>query len=236
MNSMKPVKPVKPVLTTDQIMEIMVEDKKLHDMPIAIITMGIPGSGKSTLVRRIIETKLGKIMGTGNNSSYKFSDFVNCNPDEILHYIDEPDAKARLAKASRKNAAILKKIRESPDEKYSVIYDGTGVNKSAYKGNINKFIQNGYFTLLVYVKTNPFIVRERMKKRTRKVDSNKVQSMFLKLNNNVNENNDGNPMKLFDYYKKMVLENKNGGAFIELDNTFKRVKITDSSVNSLSLF
>lgn len=225
MNSMKSV------LTTDEIMELMVKDKKLHDMPIAVITMGIPGSGKSTLVKRIIETKLGKIMG--NDSSYKFSDFVNCNPDEILQYIDEPDAKDRLAKASRKNAAILKKIRESPDEKYSVIYDGTGVNKSAYKGNINKFIQNGYFTLLVYVKTNPFIVRERMKKRTRKVDSNKVQSMFLKLNNSVNENNNGTPMKLFDLYKKMVLENKNGGAFIELDNTFKRVKITDSSVNSL---
>ncbi len=27
------------------------------------------------------------------------------------------------------------------------------------------------------------------------------------------------PMKLFDLYKKMVLENKNGGAFIELDNS-----------------
>lgn len=231
MNSMKSVNSVKPPLTTDEIMELMVEDARLHDIPIAVITMGIPGSGKSTLVKRIIETKLGKIMG--NNSSYKFRDFVNCNPDEIVQYIDEPDAKARLGKASRKNAAILKKIRESPDEKYSVIYDGTGVNKSAYKGNINKFIQNGYFTLLVYIKTNPFIVRERMKKRTRKVDSNKVQSMFLKLNNSVNENNNGNPMKLFDLYKKMVLENKNGGAFIELDNTFKRVKITDSSVNSL---
>ena len=72
-----------------------------------------------------------------------------------------------------------------------------------------------------------------MKKRTRKVDSNKVQSMFLKLNNSVNENNNGTPIKLFDVYKKMVLENENGGAFIELDNTFKRVKITDSSVNSL---
>ena len=228
---MKSVNSVKPPLTTDEIMELMVEDARLHDMPIAVITMGIPGSGKSTLVKRIIETKLGKIMG--NNSSYKFRDFVNCNPDEILQYIDEPERKARLAKASRKNAAILKKIRESPDEKYSVIYDGTGVNKSAYKGNINKFIENGYFTLLVYVKTNPFIVRERMKKRTRKVDSNKVQSTFLKLNNSVNENNNGNPMKLFDYYKKMVLENRNGGAFIELDNTFKRVKITDSSVNSL---
>lgn len=233
MNSMKSVNSVKPPLTTDEIMELMVEDARLHDMPIAVITMGIPGSGKSTLVKRIIETKLGKIMG--NDSSYKFRDFVNCNPDEILQYINEPDAKARLAKASRKNAAILKKIRESPDEKYSVIYDGTGVNKSAYKGNINKFIENGYFTLLVYVKTNPFIVRERMKKRTRKVDSNKVQSMFLKLNNSVNENNNGNPIKLFDVYKKMVLENKNGGAFIELDNTFKRVKITDSSVNSLLL-
>lgn len=230
---MKSVNSVKPPLTTDEIMELMVEDARLHDMPIAVITMGIPGSGKSTLVRRIIETKLGKIMG--NDSSYKFRDFVNCNPDEILQYINEPDAKARLAKASRKNAAILKKIRESPDEKYSVIYDGTGVNKSAYKGNINKFIENGYFTLLVYVKTNPFIVRERMKKRTRKVDSNKVQSMFLKLNNSVNENNNGNPIKLFDVYKKMVLENRNGGAFIELDNTFKRVKITDSSVNSLLL-
>ena len=231
MNSMKSVNSVKPPLTTDEIMELMVEDARLHDMPIAVITMGIPGSGKSTLVRRIIETKLGKIMGS--DSSYKFRDFVNCNPDEILQYIDEPEHKVRLAKASRKNAAILKKIRESPDEKYSVIYDGTGVNKSAYKGNINKFIENGYFTLLVYIKTNPFIVRERMKKRTRKVDSNKVQSMFLKLNNSVNENNNGNPMKLFDLYKKMVLENRNGGAFIELDNTFKRVKITDSSVNSL---
>ena len=231
MNSMKSVNSVKPPLTTDEIMELMVKDARLHDIPIAVITMGIPGSGKSTLVKRIIETKLGKIMG--NYSSYKFRDFVNCNPDEILQYIDEPDHKTRLGKAARKNAAILKKIRESPDEKYSVIYDGTGVNKSAYKGNINKFIQNGYFTLLVYIKTNPFIVRERMKKRTRKVDSNKVQSMFLKLNNSVNENNNGTPIKLFDLYKKMVLENENGGAFIELDNTFKRVKITDSSVNSL---
>ena len=219
----------KPILTTEQIMEIMIGNKNLHDMPIAVITMGIPGSGKSTLVKSIIEKNLGKIMGS--DAQYKFSDFVNCNPDEILQYIDDPDAKTRLSKASRKNASILKKIREHPDKKYSVIFDGTGVNKSAYKGNINKFIQNGYFTLLVYVKTNPFIVRERMKKRTRKVNSNKMQNIFLKLNNNVNENNNGNPMKLFDYYKKMILQNENGGAYIELDNTFKRVKITDTGVN-----
>ncbi len=30
----------------------------------------------------------------------------------------------------------------------------------------------------LYVKTNPFIVRERMKKRTRKVNSNKMKYIF----------------------------------------------------------
>ena len=96
-----------------------------------------------------------------------------------------------------KNSVYIKKIRESPDEKYSVIYDGTGVNKF-HKGNINKFIQ---MDILHYnILKNPFIVRERMKKN-KKSDPNKVQSMFLKLNNSVNENNNGTPINYLMYIK-----------------------------------
>ena len=53
--------------------------------------MGIPGSGKSTVIKKIVEKNLGKIIP--NSNPYKFKDFVNCNPDEILPYIDEDDEK-----------------------------------------------------------------------------------------------------------------------------------------------
>ena len=38
-----------------------------------------------------------------------------------------------------------------------MIFDGTGSNLSSYKGNINKFIENGYVIILIYIVTNPLI-------------------------------------------------------------------------------
>ena len=210
-------------LTSNQLLEIFTQNAKYHTTPIAIITMGIPGSGKSTIVRKIIEKNLIKIVP--NRIPYKFEDFINCNPDEILPFINEKDNKLRLAKASRKNGSILKKIRESP-KKYSIIYDGTGVNLLAYKGNINKFIDNGYFTVLVYVKTNPVIAKNRVKRRTRKVKSTDIQRIFEELDEPIK----GKQIKKFDFYKEMVL--KNGGVYIVVNNTF-RPKIIESNVESL---
>lgn len=210
-------------LTSNQLLEIFTQNAKYHTKPIAIITMGIPGSGKSTIVRKIIEKNLIKIIP--NKIPYKFKDFINCNPDEILPYINEKNDKLKLAKASRKNGSILKKVREAP-KKYSIIYDGTGVNLPAYKGNINKFIDNGYFTVLVYVKTNPVIAKNRVKRRTRKVKSNDIQRIFEELDEPIK----GKQIKKFDFYKEMVL--KNEGIYIVVNNTF-RPKIIESNIEGL---
>ena len=213
-------------LSTDQLLEIFTRTAKYHQRPIVVITMGIPGSGKSTVVKKIIEKNLNKIIPAP--TKYKFSDFVNCNPDEFLSYIKEDTQKTLLAKASRKNAAILKKIRESP-QKYSVIYDGTGANLSAYKGNINKFIQQGYFTILIYVKTNPLVAKNRVKKRTRKVKSEDIQRIFEDLDEPIKG---PKQIKKFDFYKEMVLGNE--GVYIVVDNTF-RSKIIETNVSGLSI-
>lgn len=212
-----------PELSTDQIMEIFTKQAKYHKNPIAIITMGIPGSGKSTVVKRIIEKNLNKIVP--DPTPYKFKDFVNCNPDEILPFINEEDEKTRLGKASRKNASIIKKLREE-EKKYSIIYDGTGANLPAYKGVINKFVQEGYYTVLVYVKTNPLIAKNRVKRRTRKVKSKDIERIHLDLDEPIK----GKQIKKFDFYKDLILGNK--GVYIVIDNTF-RPKIIDSNMEGL---
>ena len=211
-------------LTTEQILQILTKHAKYHTRPIAIITMGIPGSGKSTIIRKIIEKNLSKIIP--NTTPYKFNNFVNCNPDEILPYINENDKKKKLGKASRKNASILKKIREAK-EKYSIIYDGTGANLPAYKGTIGNLIESGYYTILVYVKTNPLVAKNRVKKRTRKVNSTDIQRIY----NDLDEPIKGKQIKKFDFYKNMVL--KNEGVYIVVDNTF-RPKIKDSNFEGLT--
>ena len=67
-------------VSSDQLLEIFTQTAKYHQRPIVVVTMGIPGSGKSTVVKKIIEKNLHKIIPS--STKYKFSDFVNCNPDD----------------------------------------------------------------------------------------------------------------------------------------------------------
>jgi predicted ABC-type ATPase len=212
-----------PELSTEEIYTIFTKHSILHTKPLAIITMGIPGSGKSTIVKQFITNTLSKIIP----GSYKFKDFVNCNPDEILPYINDSDEKSRLAKAARKNGSILKKIREA-ENKLSVIYDGTGVNLPAYKGNINKFHDNGYFTILIYVKTNILVAKNRVKKRSRKVPAKDIQRIHDDLEEPIKDTN----IKKFDYYKDMIIKKK--GVYLVVDNTFKS-KLIETNVSKLTL-
>ena len=220
-------------LTTDEIFNELTQDKIIHPEPIAIITMGIPGSGKSTVVKKFIKENLHKIIprGAGN---YDFNEFVNCNPDEILRYITEEDTKLKLGIAARKNASILKKIREA-DEKLSIIYDGTGSNLPAYKGTINKFHENNYKTILIYVKTNLLIAKNRVKKRSRKVSPTDIQRIYNSLEEPITKKGSTkktNNIKKFDLYKEMVLSN--GGSYVVVDNTFKGA-IVESNIEGLTI-
>ena len=214
-------------MNRDEIYELFTKDAILHDKPIAIITMGIPGSGKSTIVKKFINKNIHKIIS--RKSKYNYKEFVNCNPDEFLQFIDEEDPKKKLGIASRKNASLLKRIRESQN-KLSVIYDGTGVNLSSYKGNINKFIENGYLPILIYVKTNPIVAKNRIKKRSRKVSNSNVDRILEKLDEDIENKETKQKMKKYEYYKSMVLND--AGIYIVIDNTF-RGKIIDSNKPTL---
>ena len=163
--------------TSQELFQIFTHNVPIHKKPIVVITMGIPGSGKSTIVKKFIQKNMNNILPK-EEGEYKLNEFINCNPDEILPYLPSiKNDKEMLAMASRKNGAIIKKLREG-ENKFSVIYDGTGVNFSSYKGNIGKFIENGYFTILLYVKTNPLVAKNRIRRRTRKVKSKDVDRIF----------------------------------------------------------
>merc|ERR1711935_1161502 len=193
-------------------------------MGIAIITMGIPGSGKSTIVKKFINKNIHKIIP--RKTKYNYKEFVNCNPDEFLQFVNEEDHKKKLGISSRKNAGLLKRIRES-DLKFSIICDGTGVNLSSYKGNINKFIENRYLPILIYVKTNPIVAKNRIKKRSRNVSNSTVDRIFEKLDEDIENKETKQKMKKFDYYKSMVLND--AGIYIVINNTFKG-KIIDTNI------
>lgn len=121
----------------------------------AILTMGAPASGKSSVVGDMVN-----------------ADWVKVDPDWVKEQL--PEYKTALA-ASAKDAAkmaheessyVAKQIRDRAlAEGYPVMIDGTGRNPDTYSNLIDKLHKNGYEVTLVMADLDEETGHARMEKR-----------------------------------------------------------------------
>jgi predicted kinase len=131
--------------------------------PIAVLTGGAPGSGKSTFLK-------------------KFAPYLTS--DKIIH-IDADEIRAKLPEYEGWNAFvtheetrdILKKILDNYDVpcKHDVLYDGTMANAKKYIPLINRFHDLGYKVFIIYMDIPKEVSIERAMGRYR---DNKTGSKY----------------------------------------------------------
>ena len=139
---------------------------------VAIFMMGIPASGKSTVVDLAI-----------SDMGFTRSEFIDVDPDDFMAVLNGyNNTKARDFNKSGVVMAsnILKKIHSSKSY-YKYIYFGTGKNYSSYITMINKAKKAGYLTILVNVKVELPVALSRASKRTRKVSPRIISNINNKL-------------------------------------------------------
>lgn len=196
MITKKTVKTKQEPISTKEIYDYLSKKAVPHDTPIGIFMMGIPGSGKTTISKKIIVESLqsyipnsGSISNLSNsksgksNKGYSYTDFIKCNPDEILPLIKGYDPKNPnefLGFASRKTSSLLNMIVK-PDIKYSFIYDGTGANVIAYSSALDRAIKYGYTIILIHVNTDIDVAVSRASKRDRQVNPDDIKRIHNKL-------------------------------------------------------
>lgn len=208
-------------IKTEEIYDLFSKNAIQHETPIGIFTMGIPGSGKSTVVKRFIKEELSQLIPnpTNNSKMYNYNDFILCNPDEIMPLLKDyrPENPGKhLGFASRKVSSLLNMIVNN-DFKYSFIYDGTGSNVTAYVSALNRAIQNGYTIILLNIAVPVEVAIERASKRTRKVNSTDIQRVNTKLKTAFLPSHKKYPnMTPFDIYKSILTEKD---FIIEINNT-----------------
>ena len=123
---------------------------------IAVLTMGAPASGKSSVVKDLV----------------KDNNFVKVDPDAIKDEL--PEYKTAL-KASARDAAAMahdessylaKQVRRrAMDEGYMLMVDGTGTNAAAYKQLIGDLQDRGYHVTVVMADLDEETGMERMLSR-----------------------------------------------------------------------
>jgi predicted ABC-type ATPase len=139
----------------------------------AIFTAGIPGSGKTTIVKKLTA-------GTG----MKMVSF-----DELYEYL--------LKRGSDEDNIALNKSSHLIDTKFSTYLDGRlgiVVDKTSWDynrvSNIKEQLESlGYDTLMIYVNTDINVAKQRAKNRFqstgRHVDDEYIDSVFKKLSGNL---------------------------------------------------
>ena len=128
-----------------------------RDEPIAIFTGGLPGSGKTTFIRKrynwMLDPRIFKV-----------------EPDEIRGKL--PEYKGWNAPITMEETSDITKemlnVVTSSGCSYDVIFDGTMKNLTKYVDLIDAFHQKGYKVFLVYILTPAEVATERAMGRYQK--------------------------------------------------------------------
>lgn len=177
---------------------------KAYDKPISIFLMGIPASGKSTVIVDFIKylnmksnnsrsrnsrgsNSRGSNSRGKNSSNIKIGDFFHIDPDICMKEL--PGYTNNNAENYNKHGVILantllnviydKAKRDSITLNY--IYYGTGKNYKSYMTMINKSKKLGYTTILIDVRLNIDIAINRSTKRARIVKENIIREISKRL-------------------------------------------------------
>ena len=156
--------------------------------PVIIFTMGIPGSGKSTVIDSFICNILSLVLYDlnylGEERYLNQNNFVYCNPDKIMTYIEdfEIDKKEEfLGRGTIYNNKLVKKLiseEQYYENQYNIVYDATGTQFGHYLKHIELANKYGYLTILLNINCKIETAFERTKLRDRKIDLEVVEKVY----------------------------------------------------------
>ena len=152
--------------------------------PIAIFMIGIPGGGKSTIIKPFIKNILPLLLydlDILNSQEYLIkNNFIICNPDILMTYIDEYEKNKEneyLTKATIQNNKLVKMLLEK-EEKYNFIYVATGSQYGHYIKHIEIAKKKGYITILLNVSIEPIKAIDRVSYRERNVSKELINKLY----------------------------------------------------------
>ena len=152
--------------------------KREYKKPFAIFLMGLPASGKSTVIEQFLDEILGLDM----------TKFIHIDPDIFMERV--PDYDAQHAEAFNRFGVILssKIMKKTLEKKYNYIYYGTGKNYKQYMTSINKSFKLGFHTILINVILEKEVAKSRAIIRSKKAVSSKSPGRRIPISiiNNIN--------------------------------------------------
>jgi predicted kinase len=145
---------------------------------IAVYTLGIPASGKSTYIQK------------------HYKDYIILDCDKIKETLPNYNPKKPERVHNLSKRILDKKLKNILQGNNSFVYDSTGTNTEKLLSLIDKAQRNGFYTVLIYVKTDLYIAIKRNKKRIRSVPVSVIKEKYHLVNYSFNA------LKLFvDSYK-----------------------------------
>jgi predicted ABC-type ATPase len=156
-------------------------NKKLKLEKYALILMGIPGSGKTSLNNLILST-----VKQNYNLSSNYN-FEICNPDFEVKKIKKYTEREHFKFLKYGCIKTIEKFKNIILKEQSFIYDGTGVNLSTYKFMLKQCNLNNYKIILIKIDTSCDVAISRIQNRKRKVEKSIIETIHSKIDTRFKE-------------------------------------------------